>query len=288
MTFDAILEHGSELDPYLAIAMRAAKAAGKIIQDGSGAIHNVELKGVGDLVSKVDQDADQAITEVLRQHSDIAILSEESSPELDDGVEDFWIVDPLDATSAFLTQAGPQYPSVLINRQQGKETTCSVVYFPLTDEWYYAAKNLGAWQGQKRLVVDDTPISLNESWVEMNQYADNALETELFASMRQRLRSKYGARLVTTNAPHSGVAVRIAQSTSSLAVAIHDNSQAHVKQAAWDIAAPRLVLEEAGGVFVNFKGKPLDLFQAEPFIVARTRELANEVISLFESKYEQV
>ena len=149
---------------------------------------------------------------------------------------------------------------------------------------FYAAKGRGAWKDGKRLIVNDEPMTLLESWVEMNQYADDSLETELFASMRQRLRSKYGARLVTTNPPHSGVAVRIAESQSSLSVAIHDNSQEHVKQAAWDIAAPRLVLQEAGGVVLNFSGKELDLFKAEPFVVARTESLAREVIELFEAQ----
>ena len=284
MNIDSILAHGKELDPELGIAIEAAQAAGNVIREGSGKMHDVESKGVGDLVSEVDKNADVVITEVLNRKSSLAILSEESSPELDDGVSDFWIVDPLDATSAFLTQAGPQYPSVLINRQQDGVTTCSVVYFPLTDEWFYAVKGRGAWNGGKRLVVSDEPMTLLESWVEMNQYADNSLETELFSSMRQRLRSKYGARLVTTNPPHSGVAVRIAESKSSLSVAIHDNSPEHVKQAAWDIAAPRLVLQEAGGVVLNFSGDELDLFKAEPFVVARTESLAREVIELFEAQ----
>ena len=284
MSTESALTHGSTIDPDLEIAIKAAIAAGDIIRDGAGKIHNIESKGVGDLVSEVDTQADVAITAVLQQHSDLAILSEESSPTLADGVDDFWIVDPLDATSAFLTQAGPQYPSVLINRQQGETTTCSVVYFPLTDEWFYASKGKGAFKDTKRLVVNDEPMTLLESWVEMNQYSDNSLETELFSSMRQRLRSKYGARLVTTNPPHSGVAVRIAESKTSLSVAIHDNSNKHVKQAAWDIAAPRLVLQEAGGVFLNFSGQQLNLFDAEPFIVARTQSLAQEVIELFEAQ----
>ncbi len=284
MSFESILAHGSQLDPDLEIAMKAALAAGEIIREGAGKIHDIESKGVGDLVSEVDKQADDVITEVLKKHSQLPILSEESSPTLDDGVSDFWIVDPLDATSAFLTQAGPQYPSVLINRQEGETTTSSVVYFPLTNEWFYASKGRGAWRDAKRLIVSDEPMTLLESWVEMNQYSDNELETELFSSMRQRLRSKYGARLVTTNPPHSGVAVRIAESKTSLSVAIHDNSQEHVKQAAWDIAAPRLVLQEAGGVFVNFNGNELSLFKAEPFIVARTASLAREVIELFEAQ----
>ena len=57
-----------------------------------------------------------------------------------------------------------------------------------------------------------------------------------------------------------------------------------MKQAAWDIAAPRLVLQEAGGVVLNFSGEELDLFKAEPFVVARTESLAREVIELFETQ----
>ena len=284
MELKSIRQHAQQLDPHLAIAIDAAAAAGKIICDGFGQLHDIESKGVGDLVSKVDTDADVAITKVIRESSRLPILSEESSPTIENPDGDYWIVDPLDATSAFLTKAGAQYPSVLINHQSGNRTTCSVVYFALTDEWFYAARGKGAFKDTKPLTVKDEPITLLESWVEMNAYSDNTLETRLFADMRQKLRSHYGARLVTTNPPHSGVAARIPESRTSLSVAIHDNSMDHVKQAAWDIAAPRLVLEEAGGVFLNFQGKPLDLFLAEPFVVARTRSLAMEVIDLFLSK----
>ena len=168
MNIDSILAHGREIDPELAIAIEAAQAAGEVIREGSGKMHDIESKGVGDLVSEVDQNADVVITKILKQHSSLPILSEESSPTIADGVSDFWIVDPLDATSAFLTQAGQQYPSVLINRQQGDITTSSVVYFPLTDEWFYAAKGHGAWKNGKRLIVSDEPMTLLESWVEMN------------------------------------------------------------------------------------------------------------------------
>ena len=146
MNIDAILTHGREIDPDIGIAIEAAIAAGDVIRDGSGKLHDIESKGVGDLVSEVDKNADVAIAEVLTRYSTLPILSEESSPTIADGVSDFWVVDPLDATSAFLTQAGPQYPSVLINRQQRAVTTSSVVYFPLTDEWFYAAKGSGAWK----------------------------------------------------------------------------------------------------------------------------------------------
>ena len=280
MTSTSVADHIASLCPELKIAADAAMAAGKIIADGFGKFQNVELKGVGDLVSQIDMQADVAITEILNASSGLPILSEESNPTLDGNPTDYWIVDPLDATSAFLTQAGPQYPSVLIARQGSGETVSAIVYFPLVGEWFYAVRGQGAWKDGQPLQASVKPSALIESWVEMNQYADNSLETELFADLRRRLRSGYGARMVTTNPPHSGVAVRIAESKNALAVAIHDNQVDHVKQAAWDIAAPRLVLEEAGGVFMNFAGQPLDLYHAEPFIVARSRELAMKIISL--------
>ena len=55
MIKDSILTHGREIDPELGIAIEAAAAAGSIIRDGSGKMHDVEFKGVGDLVSQVDK-----------------------------------------------------------------------------------------------------------------------------------------------------------------------------------------------------------------------------------------
>ena len=82
MSTESALTHGSTIDPDLEIAIKAAIAAGDIISDRAGRIHNIESKGVGDLVSEVDTQADVAITAVLQQHSDLAILCEESSPTL--------------------------------------------------------------------------------------------------------------------------------------------------------------------------------------------------------------
>ena len=79
---------------------------------------------------------------------------------------------------------------------------------------------------------------------------------------------------------NSGVALRIAESHSTLTAAIHDNGEASVKQAPWDIAAPQLILEEAGGVFLDLDGNQTDPFRAKPFVVARSTALAHEIISL--------
>lgn len=279
-----VFQHATELSGDLLTAVRAADAAGRIIIDGAktlaqgGLEGDIEQKAAGDLVSQVDIDADQAACGVLRENSDLPILSEELNCSLEER-DNLWIVDPLDASSAYLCQAGDQYPSVLVAQRRAGETTLGVVYFPLTGQWFYALKGRGAWVDGKRLVCDSS-ATLSKSWVEMNHYGDCRHETEFFASLQKQLRSNAGARLVTCGVPNSGVAMRIALGRSSLAAAVHDNNASSVKQAPWDIAAPQVILEEAGGVFLNPRGQRSDPFLAEPIIVARSHALAQSLIEL--------
>ena len=272
------LPHAESISPELGTAIRAAKAAGDVIAAGSKQRNHIEQKGVGDLVSQVDRDADLAAANVLREESDFPILSEELGSD-QVTCSDMWIVDPLDATSAFLMQAGDHYPSVLVALRKDSRTHLGVVYFPLTDEWFYAQQGRGAWNDGKRLVCDKKE-SLSDVWIEMNQYGDASFETSCFAELRNRLRSEDGALLVTSNVPHSGVAMRIAAGSNPLAAAIHDNNVRSMKQAPWDVAAPQIIMEEAGGVFVNSIGRRVDPFHVEQIIVARSPELAQQIVDL--------
>lgn len=278
MNNQSVIEHAQSVSPLLSLAIRSAAAAGAVVRDGCGKINVIERKQVGDLVSEVDRHADRIACATLAEGSSFPILSEELNSD-QETVDDMWIVDPLDATNAFLMNAGPQYPSVLVALRQNADIELGVVYFPLTEEWFYAQRGKGAWSDGKRLVCDSVE-QLNTVWVEMNHYGDASFETPYFADLRNKLRSSDGARLVTCNFPHSGVAMRIAQNTNSLAVAIHDNNPSNVKQAVWDIAAPQIVLEEAGGVFLNPAGERTDPFTTEPIIVSRSADLARQVIKL--------
>ncbi len=273
-------EHAVSVHSGLGVAFDAALAAGKIISEGFGKFHTIDQKGVGDFVSEVDQMADKAVCAILADDSDTAILSEELHPELADGVDDFWIVDPLDATSAFLMQAGRHYPSVLIGKYHQGQAVLGLAHFPLTDEWFYGYKDCGAFKNGQRLQVPSEQRDLGDVWVEMNQYGDSKYETDSFTTLRDRLRTSDGARMVTTTVPNSGVALRVAEAETGLAAAIHDNSAAKIKQAPWDVVPVKLILEEAGGVFLNLAGQPIDPFVAEVSVIAQNRHLAEQIIRL--------
>ena len=263
----------------LHLAARAAFAAGQIIKEGYQLVHQVEVKNVGDLVSKVDFDADRAATTILQKDpSGLTIVSEELNPNAKDEQQDMWIVDPLDGTTAYLQKAGPQFPSVLIAKRLNGQTKLGITYFPLSDEWFYAIQGQGAWKNGEPLNIEQREFRLEESWVEMNQYGNHEFETPFFQAARVALRSTNGARIVTSTFPHAGVAMRIAEQQTGLCVAIHDNNPDSLKQGPWDIAANQLIFEEAGGVFLNPEGHRTSLFKAEPIVIAPNRDLAQKVI----------
>lgn len=275
-----IPDHLMSLSSEMQLAARAALAAGEIIANSYGQLQAMESKGVGDFVSEIDRQADRAIQEILKTDpAGRPILSEELSPELEGESDDIWIVDPLDGTSAFLFRTGPAFSSVLIARYSSGESQLGIVYFPVTGEWFYAERGQGAFVDGQPLRCSDNK-DLTGGWVELNQFSDVRYESAEFRSMRDSLRTENGAALVTQNAPYSGVAMRVAEAGNFLVAAVHDNHAEEIKQAAWDIAAPQCVLEEAGGVFVNFSGERVHPFRPEPFLVAGSQRVCDQILEL--------
>lgn len=266
----------------LQLAARAAFAAGEIIKAGydkTRLASEISAKAVGDLVSQIDIDADQAATDILGT-TGLPIMSEELSPSVDHQQSEMWIVDPLDGTTAYLMKAGPRFTSVLVAKCIEGKPSLGVTYFPLTGEWFYASRGRGAFKNGNPLKLPKRDWQLSQSWVEMNQYGNAAFESEFFSGMRSNLRSPEGALIVTSAFPHAGVAMRIAEQNSGLTAAIHDNGPKHLKQGPWDIAATQIIFEEAGGVFVNPDAQPTSPFRAEPIVIAPTIELAKQMIEL--------
>lgn len=275
---DNIPEFFQSQSPNMQIAAKAAFVAGEIIKKGYRKVHQIDSKGVGDLVSQVDFEADQAGTDILQSMASFPIMSEELSPEVDDTHQKMWVFDPLDGTTAYLMGAGPHFSSALLSLCENGKPILGITYFPLTGEWFYAEKGKGAWKNDEPLLMQPQAYELGSSWIEMNQYGDVGFETDFFRNTKQALRTAGGARIVTSTFPHAGVAMRVAEQNSGLSAVIHDNNPASLKQGPWDIAANQIIFEEAGGFFLNPKLEPTSPFVAEPIIISPTKELAKEIL----------
>lgn len=263
----------------LHVAWQAAHRAGEMIRAGWSQAQAIEEKGIGDLVSQIDIDCDRAIQKEIRSaYPDDVILSEEISPDATALPERFWVVDPLDATSAFLFRVAEDMPSVMIALCEAGQTPLALVHFPLTAETFYAAKGYGAYRDGVRLRC--TSALLSEAWIELNQYAHAKYESPVFRRLQESLRQSGGARLVTSGTPYSGISLRIAEGRKKLSAVVHDNNPARIKQAPWDVIPPSLILQEAGGVVVNLRGQAYDPFKPEPFVMAASRSLAEDICRL--------
>ena len=140
------------MNPTLNIAVRAARAAGKLILryvDRTDTLR-IATKTRQDFVSEVDRLAEQAIIETIRKSfPDHGFLAEESGRHAGD--RNLWIIDPLDGTTNFL-HGFPVF-SVSIALQHGRHLEQAVIYDPMREELFVAARGQGAQLNNRRIRV---------------------------------------------------------------------------------------------------------------------------------------
>ncbi len=139
------------------IAIKAARSAGKIIQQYSDADIAVQIKDgehnySSQVVTEVDKKSEEAILAHLIptcQTYDIALLSEETEDDKSRFEKDyFWCIDPMDGTLAFINKHPGFSVSIALVSKEGSPVI-GVVYDPTTKNLYHAIKGHGAYKNGK-------------------------------------------------------------------------------------------------------------------------------------------
>jgi myo-inositol-1(or 4)-monophosphatase len=230
------------MHPMLNIAVKAARAAGKIINRASMDLDLVKVgtKGPNDFVTEADQAAEAAIIEVLKQaYPDHAILAEESGSS---GDSDYvWIIDPIDGTSNFI-HGYPCY-AVSIALQVRGQMTQALVYDPVNNDLYTATRGEGAYLNNKRIRVSKR-LKLAESLMGVS-YSTSQLDPE-----------EQTRRLIALNATSAGIR-RSGSAVMDLAYLACGRLDAYIARGLqpWDIAAGALLVQEAGGLVTDYQGE---------------------------------
>jgi myo-inositol-1(or 4)-monophosphatase len=147
----------ARMSPMLNIAVRAARAAGRITMRYFERIDTlkVQTKSRNDFVSDVDHAAEIAIIQELRsKYPDHAILAEESGAHNGRGGADSeleWVIDPLDGTTNYL-HGFPQWAISIGLRRQGR-MELAVIYDPLHEELFTAERGGGAKLNDRKIRV---------------------------------------------------------------------------------------------------------------------------------------
>jgi myo-inositol-1(or 4)-monophosphatase len=242
------------LHPMLNIAVKAARAAGSIINRAALDVERLTItaKGVNDFVTEVDQAAEEAVIEtLLTAYPGHAILAEESGRTRGAKHSEFlWIIDPLDGTTNFI-HGFPVYAVSIALAFRGKVEQ-AVVYDPTRNDLFYASKGRGAFLNDRRLRVSKR-TRLAESLIGTGfpfRKGDNFKRyVEMFEQVMQHCA---GVR-------RPGAA---ALDLCYVAAGWYDGFF-ETGLSPWDVAAGSLMITEAGGLIGNFTGEADFLYQRE-------------------------
>jgi myo-inositol-1(or 4)-monophosphatase len=236
----------STIHPMLNVAVKAARAAGAIINRAALDVEAVRIsqKQVNDFVTEVDQNSERVIIEtLLTAYPDHGILAEESgSTHGNPNADHIWIIDPLDGTTNFI-HGFPVYCVSIALQVRGKLEQ-AVVYDPTRNDLFTATKGRGAFLNDRRIRVSKR-TRLNECLLstgfpfrpgdDFNKYLS------LMGDVMQR----------TAGLRRPGAA---ALDLAYVAAGFSDGFfELGLKP--WDMAAGALLVTEAGGLISNFTGE---------------------------------
>ncbi|MFO1265706.1 MAG: inositol monophosphatase family protein [Rubrivivax sp.] len=257
------------LHPMLNIAVKAARAAGAIINRAALDVDLLQVgsKGPNDFVTEVDRAAEAAIIDTLLEaYPEHGILAEESGRERGNRQSEFtWIIDPLDGTTNFV-HGLPVY-AVSIALAHRDVVQQAVVYDPARNDLFYASRGRGAFLNDRRLRVSKR-TRLAESLVGTGfpfRKGDNF--RRYFAILEQVMQQCAGVR-------RPGAA---ALDLCYVAAGWYD-AFFETGLSPWDVAAGSLMVTEAGGLIGNFTGEADYLHQRE--VVAGTPKVYGQLVQM--------
>lgn len=219
-------------------------------------------------VTEADLLADRLIADaIMAAYPQDTIVSEELSPRHRPGSGNVWIVDPIDGTSNFAV--GLPLWGIAIARVVDGLLESAVVRFPALDETFLARRGCGATLNGEPIRVRGPVDGKPAGFFVCCSRAPRGYRINV--PMKTRM---LGACSYTLCSVARGVGALAFESTPKV----------------WDLAAPMLIVEEAGGVTLPLAGPavlPLDpeidyRTRSFPYIAAATPVLARSALEQIE------
>jgi histidinol-phosphatase len=229
----------SAMDRRLQVAIEAARAGGELARHYFRSALTVERKADRSPVTVADRECERRITEVLHAaYPSHGILGEELGEQGGGGTR--WIVDPIDGTKSFIR--GIPYFASLIALEEDGEVTTGVVYAPVLDDLLYAQKGSGAFDASGPLRVS-----------RVSRVREAMLVFGGPGVLRHRGRWAAYERLVDASARQRGYGDYFGYTFICRGQA---EAMIDIDLKPWDLAALKIIVEEAGGRFTDFSGTP--------------------------------
>ena len=230
----------------LDVALEATTTAGEIIRGGWDSDRQITFKGRADIVTDIDLAAEKAVLEILTSaFPQFGILAEESQPVA--GASPYrWVVDPLDGTRNY-AQSIPHFCTI-VALAEGDDIIAGVVYDPVREETFTAAKGQGAF-------LNGVPITVSET----TEIARSLLSFDL-----GYVDEKAGLAIDMLRSLWPGMYSVRMMGSAGLGLAYAASGRVdlffHHSLSPWDVAAGLVLAQEAGGRVVDRQGNKAGLF----------------------------
>lgn len=244
------------IEQMTGVAVHAALRAGEVLRRGFGTPYQISVKsGVHNLVTQFDKEAEDAIIETIKESfPSHTFLAEESGGETETSSV-LWIIDPLDGTFNFVHHI-PIF-SVSIGAYAENEMQLGVIYLPLTHELYIAEKGKGAYLNGSRIRVSQIKQMKNAIAV-TGLPSQESTENDIFDNF-QPLR--YLLQEGTPIRDLGSAAIHLAYLAAGRVDAFWIP-----RLQPWDLAAGKLLVEEAGGKVTGYDGAAHPIFPEGPLL----------------------
>jgi len=229
-------------------AIETVRDAGQILLEKFGRKIKISKKGDIDLVTEADLASEALIIERIRSYyPKHSILAEESGNAVVIGGDSWkWIIDPLDGT----TNYAHGYPCfcVTIALEHEGEIVLGVTFDPTRNELFAAEKSRGA-------TLNGKPIRISET----GSIADSLIVTGFPYDFKDRPQF---ARHLTSFLLESRGIRRDGSAAIDMAYVACGRYDGFWEEGLnpWDVAAGKLLIEEAGGIVSNYDGSPFSVY----------------------------
>lgn len=228
-----------------------AREAGQVLKSGFGKNFSVEYKtNVANIVTEYDKKSEKTIIDFIKKEFPTHSVIAEEGGGYDLSSEYLWVIDPLDGTTNFAH--GLPIFSVSIGIQKKGEMVYGVIYDVMRDAMYSAEKGSGAFCNGKKLNVsenDDLRKSVLVTGFPYNVHENPDFAYERFTAFLRVARAvrRLGSAAIDM---------------CYVAEGVFDGFW-EVSLNAWDMAAGKVIIEEAGGLVTDFSGQPMNIFEKQ-------------------------
>ncbi len=140
------------MHPMLTIAKRAAHTAGELINSAFEQRERLEInsKSPNNFVSNIDIAVEKILVDSIRKaYPEHLIIGEESGSSGDANSAYRWVIDPIDGTTNFIK--GLPHFAVSMAVFKNNKLEAGLVYNPVTDELFTAARGQGATLNERKI-----------------------------------------------------------------------------------------------------------------------------------------